>query len=309
MSKRWLVVLYWFAIATFALMAEAQEQGAGDAAHFLRDGLGARACGVGGAFVALADDVMASYWNPAGLPSVLGFRIGGAYENKFAGLGVSQCLASVYSGGSWGLGILWFNLEPYSVWFLSAATIWKNAQIGISGKLYRFASGLQSAEGLGFDFGALFRVPFEEEGFDLTLGLVSRDIGWSTIRWQGAGVDMIDHVAWVNRLGIALSSEGLFGPWSLMADLEFAFRRPPLAGEIDYISKSLQLRLDLGVEVWFQVVALRAGLAGIGFDEMGGPLIRPTLGVGVRVIRAEFDAAWTTSPLGSTYLLSAEFVF
>lgn len=41
---------------------------AGDkyAAEFLRLGVGARALGMGGSFVALADDASASYWNPAG---------------------------------------------------------------------------------------------------------------------------------------------------------------------------------------------------------------------------------------------------
>ena len=40
---------------------------AGDAAVYLRMGLGARAFGMGGAFVGLADDSTAAYWNPAGL--------------------------------------------------------------------------------------------------------------------------------------------------------------------------------------------------------------------------------------------------
>jgi hypothetical protein len=37
------------------------------AAEFLKVGVGARAMGMGGAFVALANDATASYWNPAGL--------------------------------------------------------------------------------------------------------------------------------------------------------------------------------------------------------------------------------------------------
>lgn len=37
------------------------------AASYLNQGVGARASGLGGAFVALADDATAGYWNPAGL--------------------------------------------------------------------------------------------------------------------------------------------------------------------------------------------------------------------------------------------------
>ena len=40
------------------------------AGQFLRVGLGARAVGLGGAFSALADDVTAIYWNPAGLAQI-----------------------------------------------------------------------------------------------------------------------------------------------------------------------------------------------------------------------------------------------
>ena len=39
----------------------------GDAYPFLKIGVGAKAMGMGGAFVSLADDGTAPYWNPAGL--------------------------------------------------------------------------------------------------------------------------------------------------------------------------------------------------------------------------------------------------
>ena len=37
------------------------------AAQFLKIGVGPRAIGMGGAYTALADDINAMYWNPAGL--------------------------------------------------------------------------------------------------------------------------------------------------------------------------------------------------------------------------------------------------
>ena len=39
----------------------------GQAGAFLRYGIGARAMGMGGAFVAVSDDASGLYWNPAGL--------------------------------------------------------------------------------------------------------------------------------------------------------------------------------------------------------------------------------------------------
>ena len=48
-------------------VAWAANESAGGAWSFLGTGIGARAMGMGGAFVALADDATAAYWNPAGL--------------------------------------------------------------------------------------------------------------------------------------------------------------------------------------------------------------------------------------------------
>ena len=45
----------------------APTQGAKYSGEFLSLGVGARALGLGGAFVGVADDVTASFWNPAGL--------------------------------------------------------------------------------------------------------------------------------------------------------------------------------------------------------------------------------------------------
>ena len=39
----------------------------GPASSFRTDGIGSRARGMGGAYVAIADDTTACYWNPAGL--------------------------------------------------------------------------------------------------------------------------------------------------------------------------------------------------------------------------------------------------
>lgn len=45
----------------------ATDEGSGEPWAFLKIGAGARAMGLGGAYVAIADDATATYWNPAGL--------------------------------------------------------------------------------------------------------------------------------------------------------------------------------------------------------------------------------------------------
>jgi hypothetical protein len=55
------------------------------AAEFLKIGVGARALGMGGAFVSVADDASAIYWNPAGLTFLRGGQLLGMHAEQFGG--------------------------------------------------------------------------------------------------------------------------------------------------------------------------------------------------------------------------------
>jgi hypothetical protein len=56
------------------------------AAEFLKVGAGARALGMGGAFVALADDASATYWNPAGIVSLSNTELEAMHAEQFGNL-------------------------------------------------------------------------------------------------------------------------------------------------------------------------------------------------------------------------------
>jgi len=58
------------AVMAFSSLNTFAEQKGTSTAQFLRIGQGARAEGMGGAFTAIANDVSATYWNPAGLAQV-----------------------------------------------------------------------------------------------------------------------------------------------------------------------------------------------------------------------------------------------
>jgi hypothetical protein len=82
--KRILLYLYLCLIPVASLMAG--ETGFRKyAGEFLATGVGARSHGMGGAFVALADDGAAGYWNPAGLATLRNPELNLMHASRFAG--------------------------------------------------------------------------------------------------------------------------------------------------------------------------------------------------------------------------------
>jgi hypothetical protein len=71
------------------------------AAPFLSIGQGARAIGMGSAFVAITDDPTALYWNPAGITKVQGFGFVVDHTNWFADIGYNY-MAFTYNLGGFG---------------------------------------------------------------------------------------------------------------------------------------------------------------------------------------------------------------
>ena len=90
------------------------------AAEFLSHGVGARALGMGGAFVSIADDATAAYWNPAGLAKVEKHAFSimysdsfGATEGGFLHKGIVEYNFVNYVhrvGGFGSIGISWIRL-------------------------------------------------------------------------------------------------------------------------------------------------------------------------------------------------------
>ena len=78
--------IYVYVLITSLLLTstvKAADEGA-HAAEFLSHGVGARALGMGSAFVAIADDATATYWNPAGLTKVKKHSFSAMYSDTFS---------------------------------------------------------------------------------------------------------------------------------------------------------------------------------------------------------------------------------
>jgi hypothetical protein len=277
----------------------AGEQTAGDAAHFLRDGLGARGRSAGGAYVALADDFTAPFWNPAPTVQSPSTIIGGGLEQRNSGLFTFSTLGGWHATKTWGAGAVVVASDLYDVYHVCGGLRLGSIAFGIGVKSYRFGVPGDSGSGLGFDLGTRYAIDFD--GVRLMLAAVSRDIGWAPIRWGFPETVAVDRTAWVNRLGVALAIRLSRGEWTIELDGEFSLRRPPEADEEDYWEHAAEGNVSLGTVFRWAGISIRAGVQ--RFDLLDSdPRLRPTVGLGIAVGGLAIDIALVPSPLGSTYL-------
>ena len=160
-------------------------------------GLGSRPLGMGGAFVALADDANGIYWNPAGLVQMK--RQEALFMHGLYG-GISAInfdyLAYVYPMPYSAVGVGWstvgvtleegdgqsFNTSRMSedMYYLSLGlnpALFGNDTLTVGATLKRLTidTRFEGGSGMGFDFGALFR-PFQWAQVGLMLRNVATDV-------------------------------------------------------------------------------------------------------------------------------------
>ena len=77
------IVFLLLCIGCVSIPAGTSAEEGSHAAEFLSHGVGARALGMGSAFVSVADDATAAYWNPAGLTRVQKHAFSAMYSDSF----------------------------------------------------------------------------------------------------------------------------------------------------------------------------------------------------------------------------------
>lgn len=166
------------------------------AAQFLKIGAGARAIAMGGTYTALAEDILALYWNPAGLA-----RIGGNGEAMFnhaEWLADTQYDYAAFSFNAGNLGAIGFQIISFRIpdepvrtirnpegtgqfWDANSISLGvsfaKNLtdrfSIGFTGKFVQESIFNETARGGAFDIGVLYDTPFK----NLTLGASISNFG------------------------------------------------------------------------------------------------------------------------------------
>lgn len=285
-------------IMVLSAVAFADELGAFSA---FKNGIGARALAMGGAFVAVCDDTTAMVWNPAGLAQINDTRIAGMSTDLFGQGATHQFVGATTSFANLGIGLGWeiasiqgegvgtdFQPGASFTWVENAiigsisTSVLDGVMAGANVKYYMADSANDNAAtGFGFDLGLLVSL-----GDMFVVGVSATDVAGSTITWDSEAVNV---VTGMYTAGVAM----------MLADDMFV-----LAADVDFDGTALG-NTHVGME--FQVIdelALRGGV--VLTDNFQDYYL--TVGAGINVAGLYVDAAYILEEtLGNTLVLSAEF--
>ena len=302
------------------------------AGEFIAIGVGGRALGLGGAYAALANDVTAGYWNPAGLSGILYPEITLMHDERFGDLvnydygafalpvGKNSTLAfSVIRLGVDGIPdtrnalidnngngifdgadrldyskISYFNAADWALYFSYAKKTGENFSYGANLKLIRRNVADTSATGIGFDLGLQY---FFSDKF--TIGVNLQDATTTLIAWDSGTNELISPTLKVGSAYFLNAFGGKFAP-AVDVDIRFEGRRNASNAHLGAVSFDFHTGLEFDYK---NIVALRAGRSDIGSLNLGTGIHLPKFNIDYSF--AKFDAA---DQLGNTHRISVTFV-
>jgi len=156
----WATVIVGALLLSVPMTALAQDGQSNRLANFLRAGVDARYFGMGGIGAAAADDVSASYWNPAGLSFLKGFSLTGMYTGGLDYDRNHNFVGAAYGFDKFALALSWINASTND---LVASDV-----LGTSGNTFTFAENAIGLSG-GFMSGPV--------SLGATGKLVNQDLG------------------------------------------------------------------------------------------------------------------------------------
>jgi hypothetical protein len=303
------------------------------AGEFLSLGVGGRALGLGGAYVALANDVTAGYWNPAGLVRISYPQFSLMHEERFGSLvnydygavafplnhqttiglsvvrlGVDDIAdtrnAGVDINGNLTYDpnqfsrvdpnlVTYFNAADWAVYLTYSRSQSSDFSYGANVKLIRRTMGGTSATGIGFDVGAWYAATER-----LSLGANVQDITTTFLAWNTGTNELISPTV---KVGAAYLIDALGGHFTPAADFDVRFENRRSASFAHVGAASVDLHA--GLEYQFRdLVALR-----VGYSEIK----QLTLGAGVHLPKLNIDYSFMkfnqTDQLGDTHRISMTF--
>jgi hypothetical protein len=288
---------------------------------------------MGGAFVALANDVTAGYWNPAGLSRINYPEFILMHDSEFGSLvnhDYGAVAIPVGTSTSLGLSIIrvgvddiadtrnagvdangnltydptqftrvdpgrvtYFNAADWALYFTYSHRQNETFSYGANVKLIRRDLAEYSAMGIGFDIGFLY-CPFE----NLSFGANLQDITTTLVAWNTGRNDLISPTV---KIGSAYFIDLLGGRIAPAADFDIRFENRRSASEAHIGPVSFDFHG--GMEYDFRnLIALRAGYSEVK---------QLTLGAGVHLPKLNIDYSFArfagAEQLDNTHRISIMF--
>jgi hypothetical protein len=303
------------------------------AGEFIAIGVGGRALGLGGAYAALATDVTAGYWNPAGLSHLNYPQLMLMHDEQFGSLVNYDYGAVALPVGrttSLGLSVIrlgvddipdtrnagvdengnvivdpsdlsridpslvtYFNAADWAFYFTYSRKESESFSYGANVKFIRRELGENSATGIGFDAGIRF-IPFE----NAVIGVNLQDITTTLLAWDTGTNELISPTM---KVGTAYGIDAFDGRFTPVVDFDVRFEDRQYASTANLGPVSFDIHS--GLEFQYRgVLALRAGYSDIQQITFGGGLQLPKLTIDYTF--AKFD---NTNQLGNTHRISLLF--
>jgi hypothetical protein len=317
MKKLYLVLLPLFVSSAHAAYVANRD--------FLSVGQGARANGMGEAFVAVADNSSAIYWNPAGLTQMKSDEFTTTYADRFDGLAKEAVLHYAHRGrrGMWGFGYAgsFVNNIPITTSLTEDDITAINA-----GTFAPSTSGEKSVNENAFLFSYSRPLsPESRHSLGATVKLIYKDY-LSMVHGYGTAVDMgyhyktesevwrfganlqnavslVSYTGTIKNLDVKATATESYLP-NIKTGVAFA---PPwrvlngrllVAADIDMLTSFDMEDYRLGAEYAFgENVALRAGKI-FGRQDEGGEDY--TLGMGIKLKNLMLDFSFLSNEIGQT---------
>ena len=309
LTPLWIILV----LLLFSLPAFAETEDGGYADAFLQPGFGARALGMGGAFVGVADDATGGFFNPAGLIQIKKRTFGAFYRKMTLDRRSSYVVYNQPIRDEATIGLAWINAGVGDV-------IGRNRDGEITGEISNYQNSVQMF---------YCRKIIEELSAGLTMEYIQYNLANINAYGLGGGLSVMGRPIPKLRLGFSAENLGMKLSWtsgnywkqfdmlgsSTKDEFPVNFRfgasylllkdRVLLSSEMDKSTKQ-EGKIHLGVEGW----ALENLAGRIGYDN--GAL---TLGLGlrqkIRSVAFGFDYSFVGSRVGedADHLISLQFEF
>jgi hypothetical protein len=299
------------------------------AGEFMAIGVGARPLGMGGAFVAIANDVTAAYWNPAGLLHLNYPQLSGMYAQQFANIvnynygGVAAPMdkkstlavsfirlgvddipyteiprhdletgATYNEDGTIKRNIPFilrtFTDAEWAIYLSYAKLVNENFSWGSNIKIVTKQVGDNSAWGLGFDLGFMYRLYPR-----FVLGVNFQDITTTLLAWDTGRREAITPTL---KTGVAYFYDFPLLAGKIIPALDFDIRFENRRFASQFNIGPVSFDSHLGVEYEFKnILALRGGITDVG---------KFTVGTGIKLPKLNIDYAFLNHELGETHRIS-----